>query len=268
MDGDWYVASDTPNFVDPFRPPSTRAQVGVTRAVRPPDKVQQNINNAFASMHLNQSTAGLPRKNSLPFNSSSALRESSLSGSTSASSDASTISAASQSRYTVRFGRKYHKDRTLPYPLPCDIIESHRQLLRHTLLTEVFGSPFCAPYLKDTPPKRVLEVACGTAIWTSDCHNYFSKLGYPDIEYVGLDLAPLSANLKEEGVNWIFVQHDVRNLPLPFTDEVFDYIFVRDLSLVVPAQVSGSNLQLMDEYLRILKRGGTLEMWECEFRPL
>jgi Methyltransferase domain len=66
---------------------------------------------------------------------------------------------------------------------------------------------------------------------------------------------------KEYDMKWRFVQHDLRRTPLPFNDEEFDLVMVKDLSLVVNTT---NNMQqvLMDEYLRILRPGGSLEIWD------
>jgi len=47
---------------------------------------------------------------------------------------------------------------------------------------------------------------------------------------------------------------------MPFRDEEFDLVMVKDLSMVTPT--SGMQQALMDEYLRILRPGGTLEVWD------
>ncbi|KAI9668696.1 MAG: hypothetical protein M1829_005309 [Trizodia sp. TS-e1964] len=165
--------------------------------------------------------------------------------------------------YRMRRGRRYLHDDTLPYPLPCDLLELNRQNLRTLLLVKVFGAPFCSPFLTAEPPKKVLEVACGTGLWSSECHEHFSRLGYPDIEFTGLDIAPLAPDLNSQGVTWRFVKHDLRKTPLPFETGKFDFVFIKDLSLVAPT--TGLQDTLMEEYLRILKPNGTLEAWESDY---
>jgi hypothetical protein len=49
-------------------------------------------------------------------------------------------------------------------------------------------------------------------------------------------------------------------MPLPFDDEEFDLVMVKDMSLVTP---TGAMQQyLMDEYIRILRPGGSFEVWD------
>ncbi|KAK5138628.1 hypothetical protein LTR04_004335, partial [Oleoguttula sp. CCFEE 6159] len=63
-------------------------------------------------------------------------------------------------------------------------------------------------------------------------------------------------------INWRFVQHDLRRLPFPFDDEEFDLVVLKDLSLVLP--LGASTQPFLDENIRILKVGGTLEIWESD----
>lgn len=191
-------------------------------------------------------------------------------------------------------GRTYLSDPSLPYPLPVDLHELHRQSLRSLLLFQLFGGPVCSPSFANKPPARVLDVGCGYGFWSMMCHSYYSRKGHSNIHFTGLDIAPLggiagmpsnhqgphgslttpkekpSAPLSsgswaeqppDKSMRWDFVQHDLRTLPLPFPDEEFDLVMGKDLSLAVPTPHYQS---LIEEYIRILKPGGTLELWECD----
>lgn len=212
------------------------------------------------------------------------------------SRDGETSSTKSQNRprrpfVTKSNGRTYLADPTLPYPLPVDLHELHRQSLRTLLLFQLFGGPVCSPALANRPPTRVLDLACGYGFWSMMCHSYFSRKGHSNIHFTGLDIAPLggiagiphpgnvaqsaskdrgslsaaSGNWAEQppdkNMQWSFVQHDIRSLPLPFPDEEFDLIMAKDLSLVTRTTQFQS---LVDEYMRILKPGGVIEVWDCD----
>jgi hypothetical protein len=63
-------------------------------------------------------------------------------------------------------------------------------------------------------------------------------------------------------MKWRFVQHDMRRLPWPFPDGEFDLVMVKDMSLATPLALQQT---LMDEYVRLLRPGGVLEIWESDY---
>jgi ubiquinone/menaquinone biosynthesis C-methylase UbiE len=193
------------------------------------------------------------------------LSSTSLTGSSSSatrvSGDALSSDAFLKNPFSKRHGRRYLRDATLPYPLPCDLIELHRQIMRTMLLVQVFGGPICTSNFRNKPPKKVLEVACGTGYWSARCHQYFARQGH-SVSFTGIDIAPLCPDMgKEVDMKWRFIQHDLRRMPLPFNDGEYDLVMVKDLSLVVNT-TTGMQQVLMDEYLRILRPGGSLEIWD------
>ena len=185
----------------------------------------------------------------------------------------------------IRNGRTYLSDPSLLYPLPVDLAELHRQTLRMLLLFQLFGGPVCSPALADKPPTRVLEIGCGSGFWSMMCHRYYSRRGHADISFTGMDIAPIAPgagghrgstaapdgqpkpsssftdSLPDKDMKWRFVQHDMRRLPWPFPDGEFDLIMVKDMSLATPL---GLQQSFMDEYIRVLRPGGTLEVWESD----
>ncbi|KAK3502035.1 hypothetical protein B0T13DRAFT_465258 [Neurospora crassa] len=202
--------------------------------------------------------------------------------------------------FVVRSGRTYISDPTLAYPLPVDLEEIHRQTLRTLLLLQLFGKPICSPEFADQPPKRILEIACGSGVWSMLCYKHYKKLGQADgISFTGIDIAPLappsssgnsdssegrrsnrasssSATLSAAGgggatsssgmqpdpqMNWRFVQHDCRKFPFPFPDGSFDLIMCKDVSLIT---TTAMQQPLIDEYIRLLAPGGAIEIWESD----
>ncbi|KAF4556328.1 Hypothetical protein D9617_1g082040 [Elsinoe fawcettii] len=162
------------------------------------------------------------------------------------------------SPYEIRHGKRYLRD--IPYLLPCDLSEMHRQSMRTMLGTSIFSKPVCAPVL-DKPPKRVLEIGCGSAFWTATTHDYFKAMGHDNISFTGLDIAPLPPDLREQGIDWTFVLHNGRNYPWPFAPESFDYIMVKDLSLAIPFT---NSQRFLEECIRILEPDGYIEIWESD----
>lgn len=162
--------------------------------------------------------------------------------------------------FALRHGRRYLQD--LSYPLPCDLPELQRQNLHTLLATSVFGRALGSTPSAQRPPQKVLEIACGTGYWSSLCHDYLSSLGFSDVSYTGLDIVPIAGDLGKQGIDWRFVQHDLRKIPLPFDDGEFDIVVMKDLSMVVT--IGSQTQKILDEASRILKSGGTLEVWETD----
>ncbi|KAJ8112709.1 hypothetical protein ONZ43_g5329 [Nemania bipapillata] len=169
--------------------------------------------------------------------------------------------------FVVRNGRTYINDASLPYPLPVDLAELHRQSLRTLLMFQLFGGPILSSAFASKPPTRVLDVGCGAGFWSMMCHRYFAQHGHASISFTGLDIVPLGgsgsgAEVKpDKEMRWQFVQHDIRQLPWPFADGEFDLVMVKDMAFA--SSFRDSQL-IMEEYLRVLKPGGVLEYWETD----
>ncbi|KAI0598899.1 hypothetical protein F4775DRAFT_164845 [Biscogniauxia sp. FL1348] len=191
------------------------------------------------------------------------------------SASVSTASASTSSKtpsvgpkpLVTRNNRTYIHEPTLAYPLPVDLSELHRQSLRTLLLFQLFGGPIISTAFANKPPSRVLEVGCGSAFWSMMCHRYFAQHGHASISFTGIDIVPLagagldSETKPDKDMRWRFVQHDIRRFPCPFPDEEFDLIMVKDMSLSVSFR---DTQPLFEEYLRILKPGGVVEVWETD----
>lgn len=164
--------------------------------------------------------------------------------------------------------RTYLRDPENLYPLPCDQAEVHRQTLRTIMLLRVFGGPFCNPHMNSRPPKRVLEIACGSGMWSGLCHDHFAQNKASNVQFTGVDILSLAPDLRKQGVNWQFKRHDLRRPRLPFPDEYFDFVFIKDAGMCAssPAQMASG----LEEPLRVLKSGGVLEVWDSDwvFRSL
>lgn len=91
----------------------------------------------------------------------------------------------------------------------------------------------------------------------------FTAMGRSNVEFTGLDIEPLYSDMR--GVNFKFIQHDVAVLPLPFADNTFDFVFVRDATLCLPLHNMYSGI--MGDVLRILRPGGVFE-FQCSDFPI
>lgn len=102
------------------------------------------------------------------------------------------------------------------------------------------------------------------------CHRYFKARGHGNIAFTGIDIAPLapgSANIPADAVRpdrdmkWKFISHDLRHYPWPLSSEEYDLIMVKDMSLAI---TNSQQQAFIDEHLRLLRPGGTLEIWESD----
>ncbi|EWC43486.1 hypothetical protein DRE_07518 [Drechslerella stenobrocha 248] len=153
--------------------------------------------------------------------------------------------------------RRYAGDDSIPYPLPCDQQEVNRQNIVHHIFNEVFGTMHAAEFPKpEDIPSNVLDVGCGSGLWIASMSDEFTARGRPDVRFTGLDIVRNYPDLP--GVNFRFVKHNILSLPLPFSTGEFDYVMVREMSLCYPQDRNPEGL--LEEYLRILKVGGTLEV--------
>jgi SAM-dependent methyltransferase len=162
-----------------------------------------------------------------------------------------------QNQFRYLDGRRYLKDEI--YPLPSDMAEMQRQNLCTLLTSRVLGAPTCVPIDPLNSPREVLELGCGGAYWSATCHDFFNCLDMPNPSFTGLDIVPMAPDLKEQGIDWTFVQHDVRRSRLPFEDERFDIVIVKEMNLTM--QLRGQSWdRVLREIFRILRPGGHIEM--------
>jgi len=104
------------------------------------------------------------------------------------------------------------------------------------------------------------------------CHEWLARSGDITTSFTGCDIAPVATDLRQFGLDWRFVRHDVRTKPLPFADGEFDFVFVKEATgLLTPANTElGEPVNGLDELVRVVKRGGVLEVWDTDhvFRTL
>lgn len=190
-----------------------------------------------------------------------------MSSSRDTASTSSSLSRPSYSNKTEsKEGRLYldAASSSVPYPLPIDLAETHRQIIFAQLIDMIYDTPILSDELLNKPPLRVLELGCDTGWWSATCHRYFNDRGH-QIEFVGMDIkAPIGVDdsYQQLGMNFEYVQHDLNQFPWPFEDGSFDLLMARNIVLALdPRQYD----KTVFEYRRLLKTGGILELWEQDF---
>jgi ubiquinone/menaquinone biosynthesis C-methylase UbiE len=156
-------------------------------------------------------------------------------------------------------GRRFIDNPACTYSLPSDLREYQRQDLLCMFLNEVLEGPTCVPIDPRDPPQSVLDVGCGSGFWASTMHDHYVDLGINPPKFTGIDLYNLAGNLKAQGIDWTFVQHDAVKLPFPFPDESFDHIRFGETGMVFPYDLNWY-AALRAECLRLLKPRGRMEI--------
>lgn len=163
-------------------------------------------------------------------------------------------------------GRPYLNGMNSPftYPLPVDLTETNRHIMLALLTSAVFETPLLSPELLENPPRRVLEVGCDSGYWSAVCHQYFQSKGH-QASFIGIDIKPpngINECYKSMGMDWKYIQYDLREPEWPVEDGSIDLVMTRNMALVFNAS---SYSRASSEYVRVLRPGGTLEVWEHDF---
>ncbi|KAI8098427.1 S-adenosyl-L-methionine-dependent methyltransferase [Gilbertella persicaria] len=145
--------------------------------------------------------------------------------------------------------------------------ERDRQTRQHYVLKQVFQGNI---HLELNEPSRILDSACGVGLWTLEMAH-----DYPKCQVIGIDVVPpsekegwnLSAKINHEfgksnnNNNVKFQYGDLLQPDLMFPDNHFDLVYQRDVATVLPFK---SWPNLIDEFFRITKSGGQIELVEYD----
>ncbi|RIB24418.1 S-adenosyl-L-methionine-dependent methyltransferase [Gigaspora rosea] len=155
-------------------------------------------------------------------------------------------------------GRKYHNVKNSTYFLPSDNEEADRLHLQHYILKNVWQSIFSAPvdHLLKQEGAKVLDAGTGAGSWLFEMAT-----DYPKAKFIGIDIAPIqSSHIKPSNVE--IIKGNILER-LPFNDNTFDYVFQRTLYVGIPENKWPS---VINEFVRVLKPGGYLELLEADFK--
>ncbi|CAG8510769.1 6507_t:CDS:2 [Diversispora eburnea] len=135
--------------------------------------------------------------------------------------------------------------------------ETNRILLTHLTLETAFKGLFCTPiHDKLRSGSKVLDVGCGPLLWSIEmAEDYRNSSFYAvDKEEPSIPEQIIPKNVK-------FIKANLLE-NLPFEDDFFDYIFLRDIIMCF----EGSDFEniVLKEIFRVLKPGGYFEIVEAE----
>ncbi|CAG8561962.1 8129_t:CDS:2 [Paraglomus occultum] len=159
-------------------------------------------------------------------------------------------------KFKIVDGRRFQLLDDSNYFLPNDSGEEERLDIQHAVWKHGFNGNFSAPVdqlLRSGA--RVLDVCCGSAIWTLELAKQ-----YPNSHFIGIDIAPVVL-AEEKPSNVEFIEYNVLD-GLPFNNNSFDYVFSRTV-LSVFTSTQWTELAI-PEYVRVTKPGGWVELAEFD----
>ncbi|KAG1149351.1 hypothetical protein G6F37_003111 [Rhizopus arrhizus] len=141
--------------------------------------------------------------------------------------------------------------------LPNTADDIERDWVRHNALRLAFENDFKAPIerLLQAGGSEVLDIGCGAGFWTADMAARF-----PFSYFIGIDVDKNVLPTSPCGRNILHQRIDLVELPLPYEDATFDYIFVRSMLNTMPDQLWDDVLK---EFIRIMKKGAYIECVEA-----
>ncbi|KAI8342782.1 S-adenosyl-L-methionine-dependent methyltransferase [Chlamydoabsidia padenii] len=174
----------------------------------------------------------------------------------------SSSSSCTPIEYITLNGRRYINKSEYKYLLPCDEDESDRLIVLHYLLKDAFGTNFISPVtslLKGTIDQverpKVLDIGTGAGTWILELATE-----YTEADFYGIDIATMYPTTIKPG-NANFQQHDILKLSLPFDDESFDFIYMRQM---MTSLTKSQLVRFLTEITRVLKPNGYLEIVDVE----
>ncbi|RHZ83276.1 hypothetical protein Glove_99g297 [Diversispora epigaea] len=135
--------------------------------------------------------------------------------------------------------------------------EMNRILLTHLTLETAYSANFCSPiHDKLRSGSKVLDVGCGPLIWSIEMAEDFRNSDFyaVDKEEPSIPKEIIPKNVK-------FIKGNLLE-KLPFEDDFFDYIFLRDI--IMCFKESDFENIVLKEIIRVLKPGGYIEIVEAE----
>lgn len=135
----------------------------------------------------------------------------------------------------------------VPYLLEHTTPELNRLDFQHIFLRNVLQTNYLSPIIA---PRAILDVGSGTGRWALEMSQEF-----PQARITGIDINPTIPNAPPTVQ---FIQHDIlKGLPLP--TKSLDYVHSRLLVMAVPVDDWSGLLQ---EYIRVTRSGGWIELFE------
>ncbi|KXX79309.1 Demethylmenaquinone methyltransferase [Madurella mycetomatis] len=158
-------------------------------------------------------------------------------------------------KYQEEFGRTYHSYRAGSYHFPNDAPENTRMEEQYEIMKMVMdGRLHLAPFSRQHPPRKILDIATGTGIWAVEMGDE-----YPEAQIIGTDLSPIQPAFVPPNVRF-FVEDSTEDWDYPAD---FDFIHTR----VTIGCWSDMKRQIIQQAFDHLQPGGWLECQEVPALP-
>ncbi|RUS24656.1 S-adenosyl-L-methionine-dependent methyltransferase [Jimgerdemannia flammicorona] len=162
-----------------------------------------------------------------------------------------TPSPARKDEYKWIDRRGYREGGNPKYALPTDRAEAVRMNARHYQLRYIFQRDYQAPITEDLQNGiNVLDVGCGTGIWSTEMASQ-----YPASTFIGTDIVGLFKGTVAPSNCTFVLANTVKGLPFP--DNTFDFVFQRASSMCFTVKEWPVVLK---ELVRVTKPGGIVEL--------
>ncbi|KAI8984410.1 S-adenosyl-L-methionine-dependent methyltransferase [Mycotypha africana] len=141
--------------------------------------------------------------------------------------------------------------------LPNTVDDIERDWVKHNALRTAFEGDFKAPVgrLLEAGGLEVLDIGTGAGFWTNEMASQFPLSHFTGID---LDKNVLPTSLLSRNV--VYQRIDLIELPLPYENDSFDYIFIRSMLDTLPDSMWDS---ILKELIRIMKKGAYIECVEA-----
>lgn len=107
-----------------------------------------------------------------------------------------------------------HGLRQAAYHFPNDAPENERVEEQYEIIKMVMdGRLHLAPFSRENPPRKVLDIATGTGIWAIEMGDKF-----PEAQIIGTDLSPIQPAFVPPNVRF-FVEDSYVSLPPPSKEQ-------------------------------------------------
>ncbi|KAI9468969.1 MAG: S-adenosyl-L-methionine-dependent methyltransferase [Benjaminiella poitrasii] len=140
---------------------------------------------------------------------------------------------------------------------PNTVDDIERDWVRHCALKLAFEGDFKAPIQKllQAGGCEILDIGCGAGFWTSDMASQ-----YPISYFTGIDIDKNSLPTSSLSKNVFYQRIDLIELPLPYEDATFDYIYIRSMMETLPDSMWDD---ILKDLIRVMKKGAYIECIEA-----